>query len=299
MDDEHRDNPCDVTIAILTRDGGPVLARALEAVVAQETSRRLEIVAIDSGSTDDTVKTLLCFRARIVDVFPEEFDFGKTRDLLYAEARGEFVVNLSQDAVPAHPRWLENLLRPFEDERVGVSCGRSVPDPDRDLPQFPWERNGYFYFTREYRKFVARYGRGVSFANSAVRRALWERLRIDPQPLGEDFQFQKKLKDTDFETAFPDDAEVLHHHNYDLRALYDRCHDEGAAVRIMGCPYNELDLLRDLASPSKYIQWLRELKRGSLRSGAALTFPVLRPIAVYAGSRFGQRAHARDERKAA
>lgn len=288
-----------MTIALLTRNAGPVLARALEAIAMQETSRRVEIVAIDSGSTDDTVKTLLCFDTRIVDVFPEEFNFGKTRDLLYEQARGEFVVNLSQDAIPAHPQWLENLLAPFEDERIGVSCGRSIPDPDRDMPQFPWERNGYFYFTREYRKFVTRYGRGVSFANSAVRRSIWEQLRIDPQPLGEDFQFQKKLKDTGFETAFPQGAEVLHHHNYNLRALYHRCHDEGAAVRIMGCPYNEIDLLRDLASPSKYIQWLRELKRGSLRSGAAISFPVLRPFAVYAGSRFGQREHREDKRRAA
>ncbi|MDK1022054.1 MAG: hypothetical protein QGD90_10505 [Candidatus Hydrogenedentes bacterium] len=52
--------------------------------------------------------------------------------------------------------------------------------------------------------------------------------------------------------------------------------------------YGEWDLLCDLAGPRKYVQWLRELRRGSLRSSASVFFPVLRPIAVYMGSRFGK-----------
>ena len=290
MSDDRVQSDCDVTIALLTYNAGPLLMRVLEAVRNQETDCRVEILAIDSGSTDDTLKTLLCYDTRLLDVFPEEFNFGRTRDLVYENARGAVVVNLSQDAVPASSDWLENLLRPLGEPKVCVSCGRSIPDPSRKEPQFPWERNGYFYFTREYRNFVSSYGRGVSFANSAVTRAVWETLRIDPQPLGEDFQFQMKLKKAGYETAFPEGAEVLHHHNYNIRSLYRRCHDEGLSIRMMGHPYNEADLVRDLVSPAKYVQWLRELKRGSLNSGAALTFPVLRPLAVYAGSRFGKAA---------
>ena len=48
----------------------------------------------------------------------------------------------------------------------------------------------------------------------------------------------------------------------------------------------EADLAIDLASPRKYVQWLREIKRGSLRSAADFAFPVIRPLAVYMGSRF-------------
>jgi hypothetical protein len=82
---------------------------------------------------------------------------------------------------------------------------------------------------------------------------------------------------------------VLHHHYYTLRGVYRRCRNEGLALREMGCAYNEANLAADLLSPKKYAQWLREVKRGSLRSGAEWLYPVLRPVAVYMGSRFARK----------
>jgi len=286
MTGQNGNDSYDVTIAVLTRDAGPVLPRWLDAVQGQVTGRRFEVLAVDSGSTDGTLDTLRAHGVRVVTIEQGAFNWGRTRDLAYEQARSPVVVNLSQDAIPRNDQWLERLLRPLADPEVAVSCGSSVPDAEREFPQFPWERNGYFYFTREMGKFAARYGRGLSFANSAVRRAVWEDLRFDDQPTGEDFQFQTKLHAAGLRIAFVDDAPVLHHHNYGFGGLFRRCRNEGYALRLMGCPYTELDLLLDLASPAKYIQWLRELKRGSLRTVADVTFPVVRPIAVYAGSRF-------------
>lgn len=288
------DSNYDVTVALLTRNAGPLLKRVLEALGEQETDRRVEVLAVDSGSSDGTPDLLEAHGARIQAISGEDFDFGKARDFAYRHAQSPIVVNLSQDAVPAHSSWLENLLRPLEDPKVGISCGASIPDTERDIPQFAWERNGYFYFTREMKKFVARYGKGVSFANSAVPRGTWERLRFDPLPLGEDFQFQQKLRAEKLEIAFPEDAAVLHHHNYGLRSLFLRCRNEGLALRMLDCPYTEFDLLCDLAGPRKYMQWLRELRRGSLTTAAALVFPLARPLAVYTGSRFGRRYVAYD-----
>jgi len=205
---------------------------------------------------------------------------------MIAEARAPIVIQLSQDAVPADTDWLDSLIAPLQGETVAVSCGSSIPDPDRDFPQFQWEKNGYFYFTRELAKYRKRYGRGLSFANAAIRRSVWEELRIDPQATGEDFQFQMKLDAAGHQIAFPDDAPVFHHHNYATRALWRRCRNEGLALRGMGFPYNELDLFRDLIGPRQYAQWVREAARGTLRSQAEWLFPWLRPLAVYTGSRF-------------
>lgn len=279
----------DVTIAWLTRNGGPVFERALDAVAAQETARSVELLAVDSGSTDGTVECLEAHGARVMAIEPATFDFGTAREQAFEAARGSVVVSLSQDAVPAHARWLENLLVPLQEEDVASSCGRSIPDPDRPEPQFPWERNGYFYFTAEMRKFRARYGRGLSNANSAIKRAAWEKLRFGPQPIGEDFHFQTKLDAAGYRIAFPENAPVLHHHNYTTGSLWKRCRNEGLGLRELGCPYTELDLLMDLLSPAKYAVWTRELLHGRLTTSASLLFPVLRPWAVYAGSRFGKR----------
>lgn len=279
----------DVSVTLLTHNAGPLLARVLEAVRTQETRRSIEIVAVDSGSTDGTPAVLAHYGARVIEVPPCEFNFGLTRDRVFEEARGRIVVCLSQDAVPAHGRWLENLIAPVDSGAYAASCGRSVPDPQRGFAQFPWEGNGLFYFTREMRTFARKYGRGLSNANSAVRREVWERLRFGEQIIGEDFRFQTKLHASGYEIAFPDGAEVWHHHTYNLRTLYKRCRNEGLGLRALGCGYGVSDLAADLARPAICMAWLREWSRGTLRTPAALLFPVARPIAVFAGSRFAKR----------
>lgn len=278
-----------ISIALLTYNAGGLLRRVLEGIRVQECDLSIEVVAIDSGSSDDTVALLREFDVRVIEIPHEEFNFGATREQLYQACQGAYIVNLSQDAVPADPQWLEHLLKPLlEDDQVAVSTGRSIPDFDRDYRQFPWERNGYFYFTRASRRFSERYGTGLSFANSAVRQSVWKELHFDPQVISEDLQFQVKLHATDYTRAYPDDAPVLHHHDYTVKSLYTRCRNEGHGLRIMGCAYPEWDLLCDLISPKKYLQWLREIKYRRMKTPADALFPILRPIAVYIGSRFSK-----------
>lgn len=279
----------DITIALPCRNGGPIFRRALAQIARQETHRTVELLALDSGSTDGTLEALAEHGARVIAVSTADFDWGRIRERLFAEARGRIVVNLSQDAVPARSDWLERLIAPLLESDAGVSCGSSIPDPERTFPQFQWEKNGYYYFTREIAKFTARYGKGLSFANTAAKRSVWEALRIEPQATGEDFGFQMKLHGAGVPIAFPDDAPVLHHHNYSVKGVFRRCRNEGLALREMGCVYTEADFAMDLASPRKYVQWLREVKRGSLRNGAEWLYPVLRPVAVYWGSRFAKK----------
>ncbi len=278
----------DVSVTFLTRNGGATLKRALKSVRDQATDRRIEIVAVDSGSSDATLENLAAYEARVVPIDPDTFNFGTARDRALEESHAPIVVTLSQDAVPADDTWLEALLEPLMD--AAVSCGRSIPDPHRGFRPFAWERNGYFYFTREMRKFAHRFGRGLSFSNAAIRRDVWKTLRIDPQPVGEDYQFQTKLQANNHKIAFAPDAQVYHHHNYDLTRLAQRCRNEGLGLRLLGCPYTEWDLAHDLASPRKFVQLAREMRHGRIHSFSETAFPVLRPLAVYAGSRFGRRA---------
>lgn len=279
----------DVSVTMLTLNAGGLLERVLGAVGSQRTGRRVEVLAVDSGSRDGTLDILKRYGVRVLTIAPGTFNFGRTRDFAYEQSRGDVIVNLSQDAVPAADTWLERLLQPLEDSPdAGASCGPSLPDPHRAFGQFPWERNGHFYFTREMGLFREKYGRGLSFANSAVPRSVWWGIRFREMPLGEDFYLQTRLHAAGRRIVFAGDAPVLHHHDYTLGRLYRRCRDEGAALRLLGCPYGAGDLAQDLMRPRVALQWLRELRRGRLRTSAGLLFPVVRPVAVYLGSRWAR-----------
>jgi len=279
----------EVSIGIPCRNGGVLLKRLLRKVFEQDTPLKYEVYALDSGSTDGTLQLLDKFPVRVIPISQADFNWGQLRERLFEEARGKVVVNLSQDAVPARHDWLERLVDPLREPGVGVSCGHSIPDPDRAFHQFAWERNGLFYFTREMRRFTELYGRGLSFANTAVRRSVWKRLHIGPQATGEDFGFQIRLHEADVKIAFTREAPVLHHHNYSLRGAYRRCRNEGLALREMGVFYSEKDLLLDLCNLKPCIQLAREIRHGRLRGPAEFFYPLLRPVAVYHGSRFARR----------
>ena len=57
-----------------------------------------------------------------------EFDHGKTRHLGMKKADGDFVLFMTQDAVPADDKLIEQLLLAFEEEKVAVAYARQLPD---------------------------------------------------------------------------------------------------------------------------------------------------------------------------
>ena len=117
-----------VSIVIPTRNAGPTLDAVLSAIAAQDGDFNPEIIAIDSGSTDDTLQRLRQARAMVLTVPGDTFNHGATRNQALAQAAGEFAVLLVQDAVPVSRRWLGSLISPLlRDPLTAGSFARQVP----------------------------------------------------------------------------------------------------------------------------------------------------------------------------
>ncbi len=106
------------TVAILTRNEGPRLARCVRAVLGQRTEAPFEVLVIDSSSHSGALSCLDGTPVRRILVPPETFNHGATRNLAARMARGRFVAFLVADAVPIGRFWLQRL----------VSALASVPD---------------------------------------------------------------------------------------------------------------------------------------------------------------------------
>ena len=119
------------SVVIPTHNGAATLPALLDALRTQRTTGTLEIIAVDSGSTDGTIELLQPRVDSLIRISPQEFDHGLTRNLGVARARGELVFLLVQDALPVGHLFLESLAQPLvADARVAGTFARQQPRPE-------------------------------------------------------------------------------------------------------------------------------------------------------------------------
>src|SRR4030043_2142668 len=102
------------SIVIRVKNEAEHLGSVLEALGGQE-QPCLEVIVVDSGSTDGTVQIAERFGARIIAIEPQSFTFGYALNVGVAASRGEVAAFLSGHARPCDQRWLAGLVAPFRD----------------------------------------------------------------------------------------------------------------------------------------------------------------------------------------
>lgn len=225
-----------VSVIIPTLNAAPFLPRIFEAIFGQEPRTPTEIVLVDSMSTDATLSIAAADpRVRVVPI--SNFAHGRARNLGAGEAKGEIVVLLTQDAMPADRRWLSTLLAPFDDPRVVAAYSRQVPYPDAN----PMER--FFLATRfPAGPPVRREKRGpaplqledVFFSNvsAAIRRQALLRFPFDEELImSEDQQFSRDVIAAGHAVVYQPESVVLHSHNYSLTICFRRYFDSVYSLR--------------------------------------------------------------------
>lgn len=224
-----------VSIVIPTWQGENEVGECLRGVFAQHVDFEVEVIVIDSSSSDRTRDVVSGFPVKLVTIRQSEFDHGDTRNFGAMLATGDFIVFLVQDAYPLRRDWLRTLMRNFSDPRVaGVFC-RIVPRPTAGLLVLKGV-HGDLCFS-EYRtenqitdpqKYLAmdplerRIFINYNDVASAMRRSAWERLPYARVPFGEDLLWAKSALEAGYKIVFDPDAAVVHSHEYDPSTLRKR-----------------------------------------------------------------------------
>jgi glycosyltransferase involved in cell wall biosynthesis len=202
------------------------IGRLLEGI-RQQTIRDVEIVLVDSGSTDGTVPVAESFDARIVHIPSVEFTFGRSLNFGVRAATREFVVIASAHVYPVYPDWIESLLRPFEDERVALTYGKQRGPTDAKYSE---HQIFHQWYTDE-----SKPDQPTSFcnnANAAIRKSLWKKNPYDETLTGlEDLAWAKWAKEQGHAIAYVVEAEIIHIHNETPRGVYNRYRREAMAFK--------------------------------------------------------------------
>ncbi len=229
--------PPEVTLFIPTWNAGPEFPRILRAMLDQELSAPLEVLVIDSGSTDGTVEFLETQPVRLIRIPNREFNHGLTRERAIREARGEIVVLTVQDARPNDRHWLARLVDCFRDPRVAGAYGCQMPRPDAS--PFIKDRLSHWAAAQQEPRAqeienrdefealapLEKLGR-IAFDNvsSSVRRSVALAISFRERQFGEDIDWAHRVILAGHRIVFEPRSKVVHSHNnsiwYEFKRVY-------------------------------------------------------------------------------
>jgi glycosyltransferase involved in cell wall biosynthesis len=199
----------------------------LLAGILQQTVEDVEVIVVDSGSTDATLAIASRFPVRVLSIKPEEFTFGRSLNLGCAQARGDYIVIASGHVYPVYPDWLEQLLAPFADPKVALVYGRQRGNRKTRFSEhqifakwFPETSN-----PRQDHPFC-------NNANAAIRRELWQERPYNEKLTGlEDLDWAAWALSKGYYLAYSAEAEVVHVHEESARQIFNRYRREAIALK--------------------------------------------------------------------
>ena len=122
-----------VSILIVNWNGAEVLPECLESLLALN-YKPVEIVIVDNGSTDDSVKIIrrICGgRAKVV-CLEKNVGFAAGINIGAKNCRGEFIATLNND-MTAEPSWLNQPIELLRDKSAGIVSCRQMNYYDRSM----------------------------------------------------------------------------------------------------------------------------------------------------------------------
>ncbi len=259
----------DVSVVIPTWNAGPLFQRTLDKIREQRDCGEVDLVVVDSQSSDGTVAMAQEAGARVRTVLRATFNHGLTRNLGAALAKGQAVAFLTQDAEPANDRWLANLREGLEGERVAGVYARVLPRPDcsplversvrNDLvhsphrllkpgeperieAMSPFERRVFFHFNN---------------VSSMVRREVLNEIPFPDIPFGEDLAWGGAVLRAGWNLLYEPRAVIIHSHESRLWEDFSRHRSDAVLMRTL-FGFRNRDGLHD-SLPA----WIREVRADS------------------------------------
>lgn len=210
-----------VSIIIPTKNGEKYLKKVINNIFLQKNFSVIqEIIAIDSGSTDRTLQILYDFDIKIISISPLEFNHGTTRNLAIQNSKGNYIIFLSQDAIPFNNEWLINLITPLEQNQdVAGVYSKQIPREDCHIMECRQIVESKFYGNPDIPKFYSNQTGNIFFTNtsSCIRRSVWEQIPFKKVICGEDIIWAHEVIKAGLQVCYDPNSVVIHSHSYNYK----------------------------------------------------------------------------------
>ena len=219
-----------VSVVIRTLNEATYLDELLRVIGSQiKDNFDVEVVIIDSGSTDGTLSIAESHGCRITFITKEQFTFGRSLNMGSDFATGDILVYVSGHCIPSENTWLMKLIKPIRDGTAGYTYGRQI---GRDTTKYSEEKIFEKYFPFESK--IPQNGFFCNNANSAIDRKIWSEYKFDEKVTGlEDMELAKRYCDQKGKVAYVAEACVYHIHNETWSQTRRRYEREAIALQLI------------------------------------------------------------------
>lgn len=220
----------EASIIIVTKNQKHLLSQTIPILKKQNFKKDYEIIIVDSGSTDGAREYCLKNKLKVVDIPAENFKFAHAFNTGAKEAKGKILIRLSGDCIPTKTNWLEEIIKPFKNPKIGGVFGKYILSGKKGYT-YP----NFWYASRFPKKYTVysikpfflmgagilnfSIGKGVyEFAGgcSAIRKKVWDKRPFNEKIMaGEDAEYSWFLHLIGYDIAYSPKVEVIHEHKID------------------------------------------------------------------------------------
>lgn len=230
-------------------------------------------------------------RAVITEVDALSFDHGGTRNQGAAMSKEEFMLFMTQDAVPAEDTLIESMISAMEDPEVATAYGRQLPS--REVGIIEHYTRDFNYPAESYVKSAAdleRLGIKTYFCSNVCamyRRSVYEEMGgfVLHTIFNEDMIMAAGVIQAGYKIAYVAEAAVVHAHKYTYRQQFTRNFDLAVSQQ----QYKEI--FENVKSESEGIRLVKNTAEYLLSKGKWYKIPdlVFQSGFKFLGYRFGKK----------
>ncbi len=226
-------NSIEYSIVIPVKNGYDTIESCLTGIFGQTVRDKMEVIVIDSGSTDGTLELLKKFPVIVHHLPPGEFNHGETRNLGVRLAKGEFVVMTVQDATAVDEHWLETMRSHFDDPEVAGVCGQQIVLKDKTKNPLQWfrpvsEAKPFSFQFVDKQQFTSLGGKeqhsycNWDDVNAMYRKSIKEKLPFRKLMFSEDTLWAKDALEAGYKIVYDYRARVNHYHHQNYKFYFKR-----------------------------------------------------------------------------
>jgi rhamnosyltransferase len=216
-----------ISVVIPVKNGAATLVKCLDAIKKQTIADQLEIVVLDSMSTDNSREIAKSFGAKIFDIPNGTFNHGLTRNLGTQHTNGELVYFTVQDAYLAEENQLEKMAAHFSDTELQAVVGmQAVPNHSDKNPAKWFKRmtqpvTSYQHFPNgtfsrlSLKKQLSAIDRWDD-VNAMYRRSALTAIPFIETSFAEDKIWARDALQAGYKIAFNPSLVVYHYHHYNF-----------------------------------------------------------------------------------